>query len=448
MSEGKWEIVRHTITKEEDLNTKLEYKNKVLKSICENNLVPPDDMSFLHDIINTPNEHGYTPLLLATQNSRSEVIIKCVENGADVTTVVHQGKNRNLVCALFLALSHQHHETIELTLEAYASLIHPNILHLTDLYGNTPLHRAVQTGKSKVMEMLIKAGTDMKMRNKDGDTPLLLALDDSSALNPEDFSQLINPSTVHLTNKCGDSPIHKAVQYGLTEVIEILMKAGADLTIRNKDGETPLLSGLSHSYCLHETKAIAKVIHSSTVNITRNTDGQGPLHLAAGYGLAEVMDMLIKACADLTLKDKNGKIPLQLGLECPYGFCYPEDLCKLIPMNVSIDSHEIVAYACALIKHRCHPFNTEATIGMLSTLLLSVRRKDFFEKCDLQVSSCGDKLEFELRHSQYNISAYMYVAELYVISCLVRRGLGGSTGPKCCVALSEYKGKDGHFVFS
>ena len=42
---GKWENVRRLIDEEEDFPTQIEYKIKVLKAICENILVPLDELS-------------------------------------------------------------------------------------------------------------------------------------------------------------------------------------------------------------------------------------------------------------------------------------------------------------------------------------------------------------------------------------------------------------------
>jgi ankyrin repeat protein len=65
-----------------------------------------------------------------------------------------------------------------------------------DSYGNTPLHKAF----AHVAEELLKLGADVNARNNDGETPIFTAFDPDS--------------------------------------IPLLIAHGADLTIRNKRGQT------------------------------------------------------------------------------------------------------------------------------------------------------------------------------------------------------------------
>ena len=216
---GKWDTVRSVIDKEKDEARQIELKKWVLRTICETNVVPPDDMTFLQDVINIPNEHGYTPLVMATLRSRNEVIIKLVENAADVTTVVYRGALYVVPYnALSLALASQKASAgsslfpIELTSEAYAALIQPSILPFTDSNGNTLFHLAAECGNAEVVEMLIKAGADLTVLN----------------------------DVVNHKGMFGNTPLHMAAESGNTDVIDMLKEAGADVAKRNEFGEIPL----------------------------------------------------------------------------------------------------------------------------------------------------------------------------------------------------------------
>jgi len=44
---------------------------------------------------------------------------------------------------------------------------------------------------------------------------------------------------VNTQNICGWTPLHEASRYGHAEVITALLAAGADKTIKDKDGKTP-----------------------------------------------------------------------------------------------------------------------------------------------------------------------------------------------------------------
>jgi hypothetical protein len=49
-------------------------------------------------------------------------------------------------------------------------------IHLQDMNGATPLHRAVRTRCAAAVKFLLRAGSDPTLRNKPGSTPFLLAV--------------------------------------------------------------------------------------------------------------------------------------------------------------------------------------------------------------------------------------------------------------------------------
>ena len=73
--------------------------------------------------------------------------------------------------------------------------------------GWTPLHRAVEGGHVRIVELLLEWGADVNARNSVGTRPLHLA------------SQEANE--------------------GETEMLELLLKAGANINLRQLGGKTP-----------------------------------------------------------------------------------------------------------------------------------------------------------------------------------------------------------------
>ena len=206
---GRWEIVRGVIDKQ-DAITQKQWKKMVMRTFFTDNCldyhgcIAPDDMSFLHDIINEPNDSGYTPLMLATLQERSELVIKLVKNGANMASAVDLRKHEHLsrfvvrdpdrnegtLSAIVLALKQLHR--IELTSEAYRALINESIVHITDKHLNTPLHLAIRSGRREIVEMLIEAGTDLTKKNISDRIPLQLGIACPDILhNPEAICKLI-----------------------------------------------------------------------------------------------------------------------------------------------------------------------------------------------------------------------------------------------------------------
>ena len=261
---GRWEIVRSVIAKQDKV-TQRQSKVMVLRTFFYDNClsyhacVAPDDMSFLDDVINEPNNVEYTPLLRAIHEERSELVIKLVKNGANIAPVVNLRKNNRLsylvvedpetnkgtLSAIIHALKApaklgSRHcpcemNRIELTSEAYHALIRPSIVHITDQNGNTPLHLATESGKTEVMEKLIEAGADLIKKNKNDEIPLQLGITCWDLLqnkpsilhNPEAIFQLIPKNDVidfHAVIEYVDALNESAEIYSRESIPEVLSR--------------------------------------------------------------------------------------------------------------------------------------------------------------------------------------------------------------------------------
>jgi hypothetical protein len=108
--------------------------------------------------------------------------------------------------------------------------------------GPTMLHRAVQTGNSKVVSLLLEHNADCNSKDNAGLTPLLCAVMGGY----EDVIELLlshGASIGHLDNAHW-SALHWAVFHNRHRILErLLCCCGGDtslLNTRNKDGDTPL----------------------------------------------------------------------------------------------------------------------------------------------------------------------------------------------------------------
>ena len=50
------------------------------------------------------------------------------------------------------------------------------VLHATDLNGNTPLHLACEGGREEVVQLLIDSGANIKQTNNEGEIPTHVAI--------------------------------------------------------------------------------------------------------------------------------------------------------------------------------------------------------------------------------------------------------------------------------
>ena len=133
-----------------------------------------------------------------------------------------------------------------------------NEIIITDEFTSAPaLHYAIYgpcrpTSSPKVVKALIEAGASVNVQDRDGDTPLGLAIlqriEEAKSTEPftprataPNLIELIKAGAdVNIANKDGDTPLHLAVHYGQETSVALLIQAGADVHKVNEDGKSPM----------------------------------------------------------------------------------------------------------------------------------------------------------------------------------------------------------------
>ena len=100
---------------------------------------------------------------------------------------------------------------------------------------NTPLHYAAKANKSAVTELMKSQKIEINCRNDKGDTPLNWA---SFENNKDAAEELLKHKDVQVnaTNLAGQTPHHHAAVYCDAEYLKLLLRHGADLSIKDKSG--------------------------------------------------------------------------------------------------------------------------------------------------------------------------------------------------------------------
>lgn len=117
--------------------------------------------------VNVKNRLGYTPLHSAAAFGRIETAAILVANGADLNARNHDGWT-----PLHLAAGLGQKEMTAWLMDHGAD---PN--RKDKFYGATPLHWAAGLGRKEMVEILVGKGAAVNVRNREGQTPLQLALD-------------------------------------------------------------------------------------------------------------------------------------------------------------------------------------------------------------------------------------------------------------------------------
>lgn len=113
-------------------------------------------------------------------------------------------------------------------------------------YGTLSLHSAARTGNLKFLQQEIEQGKQpIDSRAADGETPLFSA----TRYDRQDVARwlLEHKADVNAKSTKGKSPLHIAVSYGFTKLIEIFHFFGVDLDPVDNDNMTPLCLSVRNS---------------------------------------------------------------------------------------------------------------------------------------------------------------------------------------------------------
>lgn len=194
--------------------------------------------------INHRNSIGYTPIMNAILNRDLDTIRFLIENGADLSI-----ENYDEYSALVIAAQTQNKHIIELVLDnieyiddrnlgdiIYNILImdDPDLLQnllskdidintIIDEQRNTPLNIAINNNlKLDIIDILLKEGASVDVKNTEGTTPLLAAIR-KNKYPVKLLEMMVNLSdNVEVINDYGETPLSLAKFYNYPSVVNLI----------------------------------------------------------------------------------------------------------------------------------------------------------------------------------------------------------------------------------
>ncbi|XP_040481442.1 nuclear factor NF-kappa-B p105 subunit isoform X3 [Ursus maritimus] len=198
---------------------------------------------------------------------------------------------------LHLAIIHLHAQLVRDLLEVTSGLISDDIINMrNDLY-QTPLHLAVITKQEAVVDDLLRAGADLSLLDRAGNSVLHLAAKEgqdkilSILLKHKKAAPLMDHP-----NGEGLNAIHLAVMSDSMPCLLLLVAAGADVNAQErKSGRTAL-----HLAVERDNISLAGcLLLEGDAHVDSTTyDGTTALHIAAGRGSTRLAALLKAAGAD------------------------------------------------------------------------------------------------------------------------------------------------------
>ena len=194
----------------------------LLKHLSEDAEIPPINLSAQNYAKIERDNDGNTFFLQAVKTRNYYAIELMIKDGANL-----EEENCQKESALMLSAANEDFKMVDLLLK--------HLPKSSD--GNTPLHQAALKGQSRLVEVLISVGADLKAKNNLNQTPLHL-----SSMNLVDLVDKVMRAYKTTT------PLDLASIYGHEQVVKILLEAGARVDDIDEDEEDVYVFRVTHTY--------------------------------------------------------------------------------------------------------------------------------------------------------------------------------------------------------
>ena len=262
--------------------------------------------------INTPALHNRTPLLWASLSSSGEFIETLIDLGADVDAQRTDDK----VTPLILAACWNNYMATHVLLERGGNAL----INTQKDIGRLPLVEAARRGFCNVAELLIEKGSNVNLRNKKGKTPLYFAVENKD----EQLIRLLlkNKADVSMRYKDSNSTERIYLVRGKEEgkpvwlyvlvnkhVLGLFLKKTQGGSLDVADFGAVLRSGHGQDPPVDITD---NIIQDSDA-LLQEISGETVLHIACmKKERPDVIDLLVQAGADVNAQAADGFTPLHI----------------------------------------------------------------------------------------------------------------------------------------
>jgi ankyrin repeat protein len=218
------------------------------------------------------SKNGFTPLLFAAQSGSAPAVKALIAAKADPNAKSPSGAG-----AFTLALARGHEDVARIMLDYNVDV------NAKDRTGSTPLHEAVRLGKAGLVRDLVKRGANLE----------------ALTARPSGFGSPFRIGEL--------TPFLVAAENGSVPMMKLLVELGANPKARNTDG----VGAVTLAVTSRKQEALE---YTGTLGLDVNEIRKGvgtPLHFAIRFGDAAMVEYLVNKGADITVKDRNGRTPME-----------------------------------------------------------------------------------------------------------------------------------------
>ncbi|KAK6491297.1 transient receptor potential cation channel [Huso huso] len=258
-----------------------------------------------HARVDVFDEHGKAALHLAAGNGHEEIADILLSHKAFVNaktklglTPLHLGA-QNGYCRLVKLLVETHMASIDALSLTKRTPLHLAALHgqldvccsllnmkadvnATDIHGQTPLHLAAENDHSEVVKLFLKHRPELATSaNVEGATCAHIAASKGSVAVIKELLKFSKVGVTSARNQTNDSsPLLLAAAGGHSEVVKVLLEAGASAAEENAEGMTAIHLSAKNGHI----NVLDALKGSVSFKITSTKTGLTALHVAASFG--------------------------------------------------------------------------------------------------------------------------------------------------------------------
>jgi len=302
---------------------------------------------------NGQDNQNFSPLHLATQRGRLDILKLLFAHGADL-----RAQNDEYETVLHVAAREGREEVLRYLLQraSMTGISCKDLVNSENHESKSSLHLAVDGGHVEAAKICIEYGADvrpLKKRNipihvasSIGDLTMVKFLlsqdlipvdeEDSEGMTPilraclsghvEIIEHLISKgaSICPLPGSTAPSPLMCAAKRGHNSAILFLLQRGSPIDLRDSHQRT-CLHVAAHSADVETVDIILKNGGKDLID-SLDKDNRTPIHYAAAKGSYEIVQKLLDAGANINVKDAEDNVPIHMATECVHqgvnSLCY------------------------------------------------------------------------------------------------------------------------------
>ncbi|XP_072674948.1 ankyrin repeat domain-containing protein 26-like isoform X3 [Canis lupus baileyi] len=278
--------------------------------------------------IEAKNKDGLTPLLLAINEKKEKMVAFLVEK-ANINAVDYAKRS-----CLHLACANGHEDMVKLLVDRKCQLNLRDVENTTallkavqsqdeacvdillkhganpdlkDIKGNTALHYAALGDNVTIAQKLLLKKVNMEIRNKDGLTPLLLAINEKKE---KMVAFLVEKANINAVDYAKRTALHLACAIGREDMVKLLVDRHCQLNLCDGEDRTALVKAIQ---CQEEACVTILLEHGADPKVKDNK-GNTALHYAAHEGIVSIAEKLLLQNANIEAKNTDGLTPVLVAL--------------------------------------------------------------------------------------------------------------------------------------